>query len=210
MTTVMERKTCYDIRHEGSPMTEDTRGPRERMVYSAAQLVRAQGVAATGVRQVVEHSGAPRGSFPGGKDQLVGEALLWSGDFAAQWVANYPRTTGKPTPGGLFAHMVKFWKDEFTARGFERGCPIMATTADLAGGDSTVNEQLRTTLDRWEHAVVDELARMAVPRRRARRLATLMISTLEGAIMSARVRRDVAPLTTVAAELSPTLNAAQG
>ena len=69
---------------------------------------------------------------------------------------------------------------------------------------------LRTTLDRWEHAVVDELARMAVPRRRARRLATLMISTLEGAIMSARVRRDVAPLTTVAAELSPILNAAQG
>lgn len=212
MTTVMERKARYDNCHEGSPMTEDTRGPRERMVYSAAQLVRTQGVAATGVRQVVEHSGAPRGSFqhyfPGGKDQLVGEALLWSGDFAARWVANYPRTTGKPTPGGLFAHMVTFWKDEFTTRGFERGCPIMATAADLAGGDSAVTEQLRTTLDRWEHAVVDELARMAVPRRKARRLATLMISTLEGAIMSARVRRDVAPLTTVAAELAPVLTAA--
>lgn len=192
-------------------MPDDTRGPRERMVYSATQLVRTQGVAATGVRQVVEHSGAPRGSFqhyfPGGKDQLVGEALLWAGDAAAQWVATYPRTTSKPTPGGLFAHLVKRWKDEYTARGYERGCPVMATTADLAGGDSAVNEQLRAALDRWERAVVDELARMAIPRRRARRLATLMISTLEGAIMYARVRRDVAPLTTVVAELSPVLDA---
>jgi AcrR family transcriptional regulator len=193
-------------------MAKEERGPRERMVYSATQLVRAKGPAATGVRDVVEHAHAPRGSFqhyfPGGKDQLVGEALLWSGDFAARRVATYPRTTGKPTPGGLFAHLVKQWKDEFTTRGYERGCPIMATTADVAGGDSAVNEQLRAALDQWERAVADELARMAVPRRRARRLATLMISALEGAIMSARVRRDVAPLTAVAAELSPVLNAA--
>jgi AcrR family transcriptional regulator len=192
-------------------MTDDTRGPRERMVYSAAQLVRTQGVAATGVRQVVERAGAPRGSFqhhfPGGKDQLVGEALLWAGDFAAHWVAAYPRTTSKPTPGGLFAHLVKQWKDEFTTRGYERGCPVFATTADLAGSDSAVNEPLRAALDRWEEAVVTELARMTIPRRRARRLATLMLSTLEGAIMAARVRRDVAPLTTVVAELSPVLNA---
>jgi AcrR family transcriptional regulator len=193
-------------------MPDENRGPRERMVYSAAQLVRAQGPAATGVREVVEHAGAPRGSFqhyfPGGKDQLVGEALLWSGDFAARWVANYPRTTGRPTPGGLFAHLVRFWKDEFTTRGYVRGCPIMATTADLAGGESAANEQLAAALDQWEGAVVDELARMSIPRRRARRLATLMISTLEGAIMSARVRRDPAPLTTVVAELTPVLNAA--
>jgi AcrR family transcriptional regulator len=182
------------------------------MVYSAAQLMRTQGPAATGVREVVERAGAPRGSFqhyfPAGKDQLVGEALLWSGDFAARWVANYPRTTSNPTPGGLFTHMVKFWKDEFTARGYARGCPIMATTADLAGSESAANEQLRTALDQWEGAVIDELVRMTVPRRRARRLATLMISTLEGAVMSARVRHEATPLTTVVAELTPALNAA--
>jgi AcrR family transcriptional regulator len=180
------------------------------MVYSAAQLVRTRGVTATGVRDVVEHAGAPRGSFqhyfPGGKDQLVGEALLWAADFAVQTVAAYPRTTRTPSPGGLFSHMVKQWKDEFATRGYERGCPVMATTADLAGGDSAVNEQLRAALQRWEDAVTRELERMDLPRRRARRLATLMISALEGAIMSARVRRDVGPLNTMVAELSPLLN----
>ena len=62
--------------------------PRERMVYSAVQLVRARGATGTGVRDVVEHAKAPRGSFqhyfPGGKDQLVSEAVLWAADFAAE------------------------------------------------------------------------------------------------------------------------------
>ena len=184
------------------------------MVYSAAQLVRAQGVTATGVRDVVEHSGAPRGSFqhyfPGGKDQLVGEAVSWAGDFAARQVASYARTMGNPSPAGLFAHMVQQWKAEFAKRGYERGCPVMATAADLAGSDSPVNEQLRAALEQWERAVTDELVRMDVPRRRARRLATLMISALEGAIMWARVRRDVGPLNTVVTELSPLLNSHLG
>jgi hypothetical protein len=45
-----------------------------------------------------------------------------------------------------------------------------------------------------------------VARPRARSLATLMISALEGAIMLARVRRDVGQLDTVVTELSPLLD----
>jgi AcrR family transcriptional regulator len=193
-------------------MTGTARAPRERMVYSAAQLVRARGVAATGVRDVVADAEAPRGSFqhyfPGGKDQLVGEALTWSGDFAAHWAASYRQTTENHTPAGLFAHMTRHWREDLTARRYARGCPIMAATAELAGSDSPVNERLRAAAGRWERAVVDELVRMDVAPPRARRLATLMISALEGAIMLARVHRDVGRLETVVTELSPLLDAA--
>jgi AcrR family transcriptional regulator len=179
------------------------------MVYSAAQLIRARGVAATGVRDVVEHAHAPRGSFqhyfPGGKDQLVGEAVSWAGEFAAQWVASYRRTTATPSPDGLLAHIIQPWKDEFARRGFERGCPVMATAADLAGAESAVTVPLRGALERWERAVADELGHMGVPAARARSLAVLMISALEGAIMWARVNRDVEPLDTIVTELAPLL-----
>jgi AcrR family transcriptional regulator len=193
-------------------MADAAPGPRDRMVYSAAQLVRERGVTSTGVRDVVDRAAAPRGSFqhyfPGGKDQLVSEALLWSGDFAARWVTSYVDGARRPTPSGLFTHMVAQWKREFSSRGFERGCPVNATAADLAGGDSPVNEPLRAALGRWEDAIVAALVRMDIPTRRARRLATLMLSTLEGAIMLARVHRDVRPLTTVATELGPLLDEA--
>jgi AcrR family transcriptional regulator len=180
------------------------------MVYSAVQLVRERGVTGTGVRDVVEQAAAPRGSFqhyfPGGKDQLVSEAVLWAGDFAVRWVAGYAQKARTPTPSGLFAHVVAYWKNEFTTRGFERGCPVLATAADLAAGDSAIVAPLRMALGRWEDALAAELARMGVPARRARRLATLMLSTLEGAVVLARVHRDVRPLTTVVADLAPLLD----
>jgi hypothetical protein len=57
--------------------------------------------------------------------------------------------------------------------------------------------------------VADELGHMGVPAARARGLAVLMISALEGAIMWARVSRDVEPLDTVVTELSPLLRSAR-
>ena len=189
-------------------MARDARAPRDRMVFSAAQLVRERGVTATGVRDVVQHAAAPRGSFqhyfPGGKDQLLSEALLWSGDFAARWVGEFAGST----PSGLFAHLAAPWERELEARGFRRGCPVMAAAADAAAGDSALTGPIRAALDRWEDAVVAALDRLGVPAGPDRRLATLMLSTLEGAILLARVRRDVGPLRTVVADLGPLLDAA--
>ena len=52
---------------------------RERMVRSAAYLFRERGYSGTGFRDVIAHSGAPRGSiyhhFPDGKAQLAEEAV---------------------------------------------------------------------------------------------------------------------------------------
>jgi AcrR family transcriptional regulator len=188
--------------------------PRERMVYSAVQLLREQGVNGTGVRSVVERADAPRGSFqhyfPGGKDQLVSEAVSWAGEFAAEWVQRYLQSARKPTPAGLFAHMANQWKTEYTSRGFARGCPLVAAAADVAASESVVNAPLRTAFEGWEHAVAEALSRMDVPTARARRLAVLMLSALEGAIALSRVEGSVRPLTTVVAEIGPLLDAAAG
>jgi AcrR family transcriptional regulator len=181
------------------------------MVYSAAQLVRARGMSGVGVRDVIEHAQAPRGSFqhyfPAGKDQLIGEALQWSGDFAADRVTEYLATARRATPGGLFAHMADQWKRDLTRSGFVRGCPVVATATDIAGTDSPVAESVATAAGRWERAIIDTLAAMGVPRRRARTLASLMLSALEGAIVLARIHGDVRPLNVVVAELRPVLDA---
>ena len=62
------------------PAASRPRSPaRARMVQSAATLIRERGIHGTGLREVVAHSGGPRGSlgrfFPGGKTQLVTEAI---------------------------------------------------------------------------------------------------------------------------------------
>ncbi|WP_327721332.1 TetR/AcrR family transcriptional regulator [Streptomyces sp. NBC_00490] len=188
------------------------RGPRERMVFSAAQLIRRDGVAATGMREVAAHAGAPRGSlqhyFPGGKEQLVNEAVGWAGRYAGRRVARFLAALDEPVPSALFAEMVRQWTDEYETDGFAGGCPVAAATIDCAESTASTREAASAAFATWTGPVAQALSDMGVPGQRAGDLATLMISSLEGALLIARVERDVSALTTVARELGPLLDAA--
>jgi AcrR family transcriptional regulator len=191
-------------------MTERT--PRERMVYAAVQSIRERGVTDTGMRDVVARAEAPRGSlqhyFPGGKRQLVTEALEWSAGFAASSVTKAVAALTEPTPGALFALMTRRWRDELLARDFLRGCPLVASAADVGASDPQLGATIRQSFDGWIEATGDALQQLGVEASRARSLATVMISALEGAIVLARARRDVAPLDDVTRELRPLLDGA--
>lgn len=193
-------------------MAPSERGPRERMVFSAAQLIRRDGVAATGMREVAAHAGAPRGSlqhyFPGGKEQLVNEAVAWAGRYAGNRVARFLTALPEPTPSGLFAEMVRQWTDEYESAGFAAGCPVAAATVDCAESVESTREAASAAFATWTGAVADALTGMGVPRERAAPLATLMIGALEGAIVIARAEQDVRALKGVARELGPLLDAA--
>ncbi|MBN6547933.1 helix-turn-helix transcriptional regulator, partial [Streptomyces bryophytorum] len=95
------------------------------MVFAAAQLIRRDGVGATGMRDVAARAEAPRGSlqhyFPGGKEQLVNEAVTWAGRYAGKRIDRYLADLPEPTPGALFAAMTKQWIDEFEATVFGTG-----------------------------------------------------------------------------------------
>jgi AcrR family transcriptional regulator len=183
-------------------MAVSERGPRERMVFSAAQLIRRDGVSATGMREVAAHAEAPRGSlqhyFPGGKEQLVNEAVDWAGRYAARRIDRFLASLAEPTPSGLFAAMVRQWTDEYEATGFVGGCPVAAATVDCAQSTDSTRTAAAAAFARWTRPVPEE---------RAEALATLMISALEGALLMTRAERDVRALTTVARELGPLLDA---
>ncbi|MFD9903701.1 TetR/AcrR family transcriptional regulator [Streptomyces sp. NPDC059063] len=189
------------------------RGPRERMVFSAAQLMRRHGVAATGLRDVVTHARAPRGSlqhyFPGGKEQLVNEAVEWGGTYAAKRVARFLDALPEPTPSGLLAEMVRQWTDELQAApGATTGCPVAAAVVDCGDTAESTRTAAAEAFARWTRPVARALTDMGVPAGRADALATLMISAVEGALLIARAERDVRALTTVVQELGPLLDAA--
>lgn len=187
---------------------------RERMVRSAAGLIRVKGVSGTGLREVVADAAAPRGSlqhyFPGGKDQLVSEALLWMGAVAARHVVRFADRLDPPTPGRLFAAMADEWRVLFLTSGYAAGCPLVAAVADAAATNEVLRDAAGRAFEGWQGPLASTLIELGVPAARSSSLALLMISALEGAIVLARTRRDVAPLDVVAAELAPLLDAATG
>ncbi len=186
--------------------------PRERMVRSAAQLIRTKGVSGTGVREVVAHAGAPRGSlqhyFPEGKDQLVTEALLWMGGVAARRVGRALDRASDRVPSALLAELASDWRDEFLTQGYDGGCPLVAAASDVAATSAGLRTAIGRAFDAWQEPLGAALVECGIPVRRAPALAVVVISALEGAIVLARTRHDPAPLDAVVDELGPFLDGA--
>ncbi len=185
--------------------------PRERIVRSAAQLIRRHGVSGTGMREIVLQANAPRGSlqyyFPNGKEGLVGEALLWMGGVAARRVQRHLAELERATPSALLAALVDDWRADLISEGFVAGCPLVAAAADVVATSEELRQILRQAFDGWQDPLTAALNELGVPAGRAERLAMVVISSLEGAIIYARIRCDLAPLDAVVSELGPLLDA---
>ncbi|MBJ7348307.1 MAG: TetR/AcrR family transcriptional regulator [Thermoleophilaceae bacterium] len=178
-----------------------TLGPREQMIQSAALLMREHGVEATSFSQVLEHSGAPRGSiyhhFPGGKAQLVEEATRYAGDVIAQGLTY---VLAQEDPLEALRIFIASWRTNLEDSNFEAGCPIVAATLENDNSPAA-RVAAGVAFNQWEDLLCEAFVVHGVTRNRARSAATLAIAAIEGAVVLARAQRSVEPLDRVAAEL---------
>ena len=185
--------------------------PRERMVRGAAQLIRRKGVTGTGMREIVTEADAPRGSlqhyFPGGKEELVSDALLWAGGVAARRIRRCLGELHPRTPSALLTCILDDWRRDLATEQFSAGCPLAAAAADTAATSKPLRQVLRRAFDGWLEPLSESLAELGVPPERAENLAIVTIAALEGAIILARIRHDLTPFDALAAELGPLLDA---
>jgi AcrR family transcriptional regulator len=172
------------------------------MIQSALVLMGENGVEATSFSQVIEHSGAPRGSiyhhFPGGKAQLVEEATRYAGQVVANLFA--PVIESDDPIAGLNA-LVNFWRTVLHDSDFAAGCPVLAASLE-AKGLPGAREASRDAFQRFQDLHFQVLQRAGVAPERARSLAAVAVSAVEGAIILSRAERSNAPLDRTLDELT--------
>jgi AcrR family transcriptional regulator len=174
---------------------------RERMIRSAAALFRERGVHGTSFSDVLDHSGAPRGSiyhhFPGGKAQLAEEATRYAGEFIAGGLAG---ALDAENPAAAVRAFAATWRELLRASDFTAGCPIVSATLE---GDRSpgARDAAAAAFARWEALLAGAFVRRGVAPARAGSLATLAVAAIEGGIVLARAQRSAAPLERVADEL---------
>lgn len=175
---------------------------KQRMVDSTAVLLRERGAAAVTVDAVLARSGAPRGSvyhhFPGGRNELIMSALAESADYIS---AMLERATAEGDARTAVRSLVRFWKRALADSDYRAGCPVVGLAVDSGCEIPGAAEAVRTVLIGWQADLAAVLVADGYPSKRAHRLAALIMSAVEGAIILARAQRDAGPLDEVAAEL---------
>jgi AcrR family transcriptional regulator len=185
-----------------------TTDPRQRMIETAAVVMRERGVEATSFSEVIARSGAPRGSiyhhFPGGKAQLIEEATRYAGDFTASGLAS---ALWQEDPIAAIRKLSAGWLKLLRKSDYGAGCPVVAASlegAQAPGARAVAGEAFA----RWEHLLTNALAPHGLEPERARSIATLIISSIEGAVVLARATRSLEPVERVAGELEALLASA--
>jgi AcrR family transcriptional regulator len=191
--------------------TRDAPGSRERMVRSAALLFREHGYSGTGFRDVIAHSGAPRGSiyhhFPDGKAQLAEEAVAWAAGALAQWL-DEALASERDAEGVLRAFLTP-WREVLERSDFRAGCPLVAITVET-DAPPRLTAAVASAFAGWQELLAGRLRAAGIPTARAAGLATLAVAAIEGAVLLCRAQRDTQPLDAVANELARAIEDARG
>lgn len=188
---------------------------RDKMIAGATDLLSRRGVHATSLRTVVQHTSTPRGSlghhFPGGKQQLLEEAVRYATESVAVPLETLMKERGAVE--GLQA-FVGWWRRILESSGFEAGCPVLAVAVEPMADeeDAASGEHLRALAHeafvRWETILAAALRREGVAASRAQRLGSLTVASIEGTVAMCRAARSTRALDDVQLELKALLEAA--
>jgi TetR/AcrR family transcriptional repressor of lmrAB and yxaGH operons len=185
------------------PRVTDT---RQRMIRTTARLMRRQGYAATGWRQVIADSATPWGSqahhFPGGKEQLAAEAVALAGHRYEQLLR--AALDGRH-PADAVAGWVELAAAELEASGWADGCPVATITLETAHASAALGDACQAALGSWRAAITEAIKARGTDSAEALQLATLVLAGMEGALLLARAYRSAEPLHAVGNELAALL-----
>ena len=176
---------------------------RQRMISTTARLLWRQGLRATGMDQIVRESKAPRGSiyfhFPDGKEQLAAEALRAAG---AVMTANISEALAHRDVVTAVKRFVAVYAKEMQASDFHHGCPIATVALEASATSPAIRDVCAAVFGQWEDLLAKRLERDGVAKGEARKLAVVILSLLEGAMILSRTRRTTTPLRDVAEHIA--------
>jgi TetR/AcrR family transcriptional repressor of lmrAB and yxaGH operons len=169
---------------------------KEKTLSAAVKLFSQRGYHGTGLQDILEAGGAPRGSlyfhFPKGKEQ-IGEAAVQLGTEGVREFI----TGAAQTSGNVQAFLVKLARGmaaNLERSGYSEGCPVATTALETAAQSDVLGRAARTAFQTWEQEIKRALISFGMKANKADRTATAVLSQLEGALLLARTYRSLEPM----------------
>ena len=173
---------------------------REQLARTAMRLFRRKGYASTGLQEILDVSGVPKGSlyyyFPDGKEALAEAAVLMAGELGIETIQTLAARHRKPrTFVRAWCRQYASWMEE---SGFTSGSPIATTVLETVPQSERLLAASQRVLDRQIEAIANVFLADGMKRTEAKLTAQTLISALEGSLILSRIRQSKDPILNVA------------
>jgi TetR/AcrR family transcriptional repressor of nem operon len=173
---------------------------RRRLLQAGLDLVHAHGFAASGVKDITDAAGVPKGSFYAyfpSKEAFAAAVLdhYWS-DIEARIL---PILDADGTARQRITRFFNALADEHEAGDFLLGCLVGNMSLELGGSSEPVRDELVRILERWDDALASAVRSGQIGSAEIRTdlnaedLASLLVEAWEGAALRGKVTRSRGP-----------------
>jgi TetR/AcrR family transcriptional repressor of lmrAB and yxaGH operons len=144
-------------------------------------LLHRQGYTSTGLNQVLNESNAPKGSmyfhFPGGKEELMAEALHLSAGSLTELLERLVEMA--PTAEIALDQIVAYFANQLESSSYTKGCPVATVALEQAATSDALQRECSAARG-WQALSAE---RDGVAAERADALAIFFLATIEGALL---------------------------
>ena len=185
---------------------------RQRIIEQAAKLFNRQGFSGVSMSELMVATGLKKGGIYNhfaSKDELAIAAFRYSVKIASQRQMQAIR--GNDRGDDRLKAMVRAFADGFDEISEWGGCPLMNTAIDSDDTHPELRERARQAMSRWR-STIEHIVRRAIKRGEMQAqaspelVATIIISSLEGALALARLEGDPTPMQHTQAHLETYIN----
>lgn len=181
---------------------------KARLAESMLELIQTSGYSGTGLNAVIEHAAAPKGSiyfhFPDGKEGLGVAAVELAGKQFETLIAEAAVSAGGAAEAARAA--IEALTTIVSESNFRLGCPVSVVTLEMGAESERLRQACATAFESWIAPTAALLEASGVDAGEARSLATVVVSTIEGAVIVSRAMQSTQPLIAAADVVAELVN----
>lgn len=176
---------------------------RDKIIKKGAELIHLKGYNATGLHEILESSGVPKGSFYfyfKSKEDFGIEIIDYFSSLIGGFFTRYLGDKSVP-PLRRLERLMEFYESLFNKSGYTLGCPIGNLSLELADINGRFRERINTAVETMLSHIMnclDEAKRdgSLPPNLEISDTARFIFHGLQGAILHMKVAKSLEPLTT--------------
>lgn len=181
---------------------------KARLAESMLQLIQTSGYSGTGLNAVIEHAAAPKGSiyfhFPDGKEGLGIAAVELAAKQFETLIAEAATSAGSAAEAARVA--IEALATIVSESNFRLGCPVSVVTLEMGAESERLRQACAAAFEAWIAPTSALLEASGVEAKEARSLATVVVSTIEGAVIVSRAMQSTQPLLSAADVVAELIN----